>query len=371
MPIVVDCGANTCKVGFVNEDQPCAIFEPFVSQAKPRRELLNSSNACYVGNQLSRRRDVFPLASSPIQNGIIQDWHAMEEIFKYIFFDELDVDPLHQTVILSEPSLNPLKQRERMVEMLFEVFHIPALYIASQSMLALYSSGKTTGIVVDSGDSMTSVVPIYEGYTVQNGIQQQDISGKHLEQYLARLLWKKGYRFGLHHRENDIIRTMKENSCYIALDYQKEMEHFKQGKLKGKCFQLPDDSQITLDIECFQCPEMLFHPQLVGIQSYGLIDMVCKCIQEIPYNIRKDLWNNIVLSGGSMMITGIQDRLKKDLKNNIPSTAAFHIFRLPDARLSTWLGGSILGNLPSFEKICMTLEEYHELGAAMIHERCF
>ncbi|GJQ10935.1 hypothetical protein GpartN1_g2726.t1 [Galdieria partita] len=371
MPVVIDWGSNTCKVGFANEDQPSLIFEPFVSQAKPKEILLNGSNAYFIGNQLSRKRDIFPLVSSPIQNGIIQDWQAMEEIFKYIFFDELELDPLYQTILLSEPPLNPLKQREKMVEMLFEVFHIPALCIASQSMLALYSSGKTTGIVVDSGDSTTSIVPIYEGYTVQNGIQQQEISGKHLGQYLARLLWKKGYRFGLHHRESNVIRNMKENSCYIALDYRKELENYNQGKLKGKCFQLPDDSQITLDIECFQCPEMLFHPQLVGIQSYGLVDMMCKCIEETPFNIRKELWNNIVLSGGCMMITGIQDRLQKDLKSSIPSTAAFQIFRLPDTRLSTWLGGSILGNLPSFEKICMSLQDYKERGAAMIHERCF
>jgi len=187
MTIVVDCGSNTFKVGISNEAIPCAIFEPFLSQTKTQREYCENSNAYFVGNQLSRKHEIFSQISSPIQNGIVNDWQAMEEIFKYIFFDELRVDPKHQTMLVSEPPLHPLKERERMTEMLFEVFHIPALYIASQSMLALYCSGKTTGVVIDSGDSLTSIVPVYEGYTIQNAIQQQEIAGKHLGQYLSKV----------------------------------------------------------------------------------------------------------------------------------------------------------------------------------------
>eukprot|EP00871_Galdieria_phlegrea_P004649 jgi/Galph1/5185/GphlegSOOS_G3821.1 len=370
-PIVFDCGSCTCKVGFAGEDYPRTIFQTLVGHTS-RLHSNKQTGVILAGNQLTQTEKLFITVRNPIQDGMVQDWDAMQQLFDYTFFNELCIDPREHSILLTELPFVPLKTREKMVELLFEQYQFPAVYIANHALLALYTSTRFTGVVVDIGDSATSIVPVYEGYLLQDAMQQQQLAGKSLENYLSKLLLKKGIRLKVDCNDAmQFARNIKESCSYVALDYERELELYKLGKVKSKCLQFPDGKEYVVDTECFQCPELLFHPLLAGKQLLGLVDLLWEGIQECPLNIHKILCENIVLSGGSMMIPGMKERLYKDLMEKIPRNIRLGISQLPDTRLSTWLGGSIVASLPSFEMLCMTFDEYREAGAKLIHERCF
>merc|ERR1719446_602779 len=180
----------------------------------------------FMGEEAISKKGVLSL-SYPLEHGIVKDWSDMEKVWHHTFFDALRVNPEDHAVVVSEAPLNPKKNRERMVEMLFEKFSVPATYIVIQAVMSLYSYGRTTGIVVDSGDGVTHVVPVYEGYSMPYAIQRLDLAGRDLSQYMERVLCDSGYNM-TSSSEKDIVRQMKESHCYVADDYEAELKKFKE-----------------------------------------------------------------------------------------------------------------------------------------------
>eukprot|EP01124_Arcella_intermedia_P029825 TRINITY_DN6394_c0_g1_i4.p1 TRINITY_DN6394_c0_g1~~TRINITY_DN6394_c0_g1_i4.p1 ORF type:complete len:210 (-),score=56.62 TRINITY_DN6394_c0_g1_i4:173-802(-) len=193
----------------------------------------------------------------------------MECIWSHILYDELKVVPEEMPVLHSDPPLNPKGDREKMTQIMFETFKIPAIYVARQPVLALYSSGRTTGVVVEVGEGNSHVLPIYEGYGIMSCIQKMDTSGAHISSYLSDLLKEKGHDLS---HEKEVVQEMKEKVGYVAVDYSKEL--CKPPETIKTVYQLPDGHKITLGTERFKCTEALFCPSHVGKEGPGLAEVI-------------------------------------------------------------------------------------------------
>ena len=369
-PIVIDTGSGVIKAGFSGDAGPTAICASVVGRPRHRGVMVGMNEREYfVGDRLNSMRGVLSL-DYPIENGIINNWSDMEKLWHHTMYDLLRVAPEEHPVLLTEAPMNPKRNREKTIEMMFEKFKVPSTYISIQAILSLYASGRTTGLVLDSGDGVTHAVPIFEGYCVPKAIIRLDLAGRDLTNHLKDTLSERGYKFRTT-AEREIVRDIKEKLCYVAEDYETELIKSKKDSSLEKSYILPDGNKVVIGSERFRVPEGLFQPSLIGMEVSGIQDVVYDCVNKCDIDIRKTLFENVVLSGGTTMLPGIDTRLQSDLKSMVPELVVPNVSAPPERKYSVWIGGSILSSLPSFEDMWITNAEYEEYGPSIVHRKCF
>merc|ERR1712137_238606 len=360
--IVVDNGSGMLKAGWAGADLPEVIIpsvigEPFF-QDDPNEEVL------YVGE------GVAPLAGAvkiryPLAHGKVTRWDDLELLWDHTF-DMLNAEPAAHPVLLTEPPLNPNSNRERMMEIMFEKYRVPASYISIQAVLALYASGRTTGVVLDCGDGVSHVVPVYEGFSLPHAVLRLDLAGRDLTDYMSRLLMLRGYSF-TSSADQELVRDIKEKHG-ITLTNAKDLPNNEDIRITHE---LLSGENVIIDEERYQCTEALFNPALVGKEALGLHEMVYKSINICDIDLRRDLYQNIILSGGTTTFPGLPQRLQNEIVTMAPALSRVKVVAPPERKYSVWMGGSILGDMMTSKDMMITGDEYHEVGPSIVHRKCF
>ncbi|CAA0813383.1 Actin-7 [Striga hermonthica] len=276
------------RAGFAGDDAPRAVFTSIVGRPRHTGVMVGMSQKdAYVGEEAASKRGILIL-KYPIEHGIVTNWDAMEKVWHHAFHNELRVSPEDHPVLVTEAPLNPKANRKKMTEIMFETFSFPAMYVAIQPVLSLYASGRKTGIVLDSGFGSSHAVPVFEGYALPHAILRLGLAGL------------------------DLTFSLKK----ICTD-----RYYFQQEFMNDNYELPDGQFITIGSERFRCAEPLFRPSLNGMEAAGpgIHEMTHNSIVKCDVDLRKDLYGNIVLSGGSTMFPGIAERMSKEITALAPS----------------------------------------------------
>ena len=411
IPLTVDAGTMVTKAGFGGEEAPRTLIPTLVG--RPRHpgvtgSMLGHATDNYCGSDVVAHRGLLSV-TEPLHRGRITNWGCMEELLQHVFGAELQVAPEEHPLLFLETPDNTRHDREKAATMMFEGLNIPALVIQNTSVMALYATGRTTGLVLDSGASRTHVTPVWDGYTLQHFIKRVDFGGEDLTKRLAAFFRAEGYPFST---EQDMatVRDAKERMCYVAGDVQFDLEFSQESRSLEKLYTLPDGAELYMNESRFVGPEILFSPSgkfrtenvirhpyrtLIGgvsaadgaprksaLKGYdasvvaaessvsmGWHELIHEAIQMCDPSIRPELYASVVLGGGNTLFPKLDERVQRQVSLLAPKGVVTKCVSFRNRALASWIGGSIVASLGTFPTMWVQKAEYDEHGPSIIHRK--
>ncbi|KAJ1204652.1 hypothetical protein NDU88_000092 [Pleurodeles waltl] len=364
--VVIDLGTQHCKAGYAGDHKPAYVVSSTVGKhLQATAKTGDNRKETFVGHELLNTKMHLKLVN-PLQHGIVVDWNCVQDIVEYIFIKEMKIAPEEHAALVSDPPLSPITNREKYAEMMFEVFGSPAMHIANQSILSIYSYGRISGLVIEIGHGVSYVVPIHEGYMVPNVTERVDYAGSDVSKYLKQLLNDAGHSFT--DEDLHMMDCMKKKCCYVSLDLDYEMGLPPSGYMID--YELPDGHIITVGKERFLSSEALFHPSLLAVNQPGLHTLAIGSINRCGAALRPVMLGNILLCGGSTVLEGFSERFSREMNKAFAREVPV-IEASSERKYTVWRGGSILASLKSFQQLWVSKEEYDEHGPLVIHKKCF
>lgn len=370
--IVADCGSGTTFAGWAGDDSPRIRISSVLGRVSKDRACELSGNGSgqtfWAGDDAVNVRGLLEI-TYPIERGIVKNWDDMALLWGHIFDQELRASPKEHPLFLSEPPMGHKSMREKMTEMMFETFEVPKLSFAPEPLLVIHGSGISSGVVVDIGDGMTTITPFYEGQLLSHAASRLELAGRDLTHYMNRLLSERGYRY---QNSNDFftVQKIKERLCYVASNFDDEMQRSTMSNDIEMSYTQIDGQIVTIGNERFRCPESLFQPCMVGLESPGIHQLIYNSVLACPIDTRKDMFKSIILVGGSTFFRGLAERLQAEISNLAPSSVEVKVISLDYRRYLTWTGGSILAELESHQPSWLSRQAYLEHGPSIIHSKC-
>lgn len=379
--IVCDNGTGFVKAGFAGANFPAAVFPSMVGRPILRSEEKIGNLALkdiMVGDEAAAARSQLQI-SYPLDNGVVRSWEDMEHVWEYTWNERLKINPTECKVLLTEAPMNPLKNREKMVEVMFEKYGFRGVYVAVQAVLVLYAQGLLDGVVLDSGDGVTHIIPVCEGYSMPNLVRRLDIAGSDVTRYLIKLLLLRGYAFN-RTADFETVRQIKEKLCYVGYDLGIEEQLATETTTLVESYTIPDGRTIRLGQERYLAPEVLFQPHLIDVDAMGMADQLFDCIQKADIDLRSKFYQHIVLSGGTTMFPGLPSRLEKEirqlyltrvLRGNQELLKKFkcRIEDPPRRKQMVFLGGAVLADImKERDEFWMLKNEWDEMGPRVLQK---
>ena len=280
--IVFDNGSGYLKAGLSNKETPMCTIPAIIGRPMLRFKQKVADvelKPLMIGDEVTPVRSLLEL-TYPMEEGIIKNDGDMALLWDYVLNKKLGLvkgDLKSRKLLMTEAPNNPTKNKEKMAQILFEKIGIGYFNIEPQAKLTLYAEGEETGVVLDSGDGVTHVIPVAHNFLLHHQIKRLDIAGRHITNYLTKLLQIKGYAFNST-ADFELIRELKEKYCFVSCDINSDRKLDQETTYYNSYTKLPDGRKILISNEKFEAPEILFQPHLVQNEMPGVHEMLYNSI---------------------------------------------------------------------------------------------
>mmetsp|Transcript_11698 Transcript_11698/g.17361 ORF Transcript_11698/g.17361 Transcript_11698/m.17361 type:complete len:373 (+) Transcript_11698:40-1158(+) len=354
-PIVIDLGSSMIKANYSGVEEPMRLLNAI---GYPKYDAILGETNVFMADSLDASKGICKI-DYPMHRGTLLDDKAEELLFEHLFKScfSLHSSSVDSPMLLTENAGTPKSTRLALAELLFETFNVPALSMALPSVLSLYASGATTGTVLDVGDGCSTAISIFDGYLIPSTLQRTDVGGRDVTFSIQRMLRRLGCVM-TSSSELELIRLMKESPSTFMFSFSKDSMSSQRVD-----YTLPDGTVLPLNEERWLAPELLFSPDLIGVEGVGVVSLLTNSILSADRDIRSSLYNAIWLSGGSTLFNGFASRLSFDLAKSTKKTIKMRISAPPERRYTAFLGGSILASLDSFRSMWLSKVDYEESGS--------
>ncbi|CAG9327045.1 ARP4_2 [Blepharisma stoltei] len=406
--IVLDIGNHTTKAGYAGDAVPKAIVPSYVGIIENPNQMDLESKDILTGDRINKYQDYMKIEQLFAEGR--DKYEKIEQICKEALEKSLKITQQTHPILLSEPSIHDKEFRSALTEIMFEKLQLPAIFIVKNAALSSFASGRTTSLILDSGAYSTSAVPIQDGYVLQKSITQCNIGGEMFTDMLLSTLKSNGVYIRPHYTFNKDIKSIEDgeigstdfaieevlnidvNPSFQEHSIKEVVRNIKEATFKvsditfpetsytgiqPQNYDLPDGTQIQVGTERYRIPEMLFVQGAEGVAGVagfsGVHQMVCDAINKCDAEIRRELYGNLIVTGGNSLIGGFPDRLYKKISEINAQSMKIRIIAPQnpnDRKFSAWIGGSILASLGSFSQMWISKQDYDENGANIVERKC-
>eukprot|EP00029_Vermamoeba_vermiformis_P003258 TRINITY_DN1364_c1_g1_i1.p1 TRINITY_DN1364_c1_g1~~TRINITY_DN1364_c1_g1_i1.p1 ORF type:complete len:378 (+),score=38.38 TRINITY_DN1364_c1_g1_i1:335-1468(+) len=367
-PVVFDIGSTLAKVGFADTTDPY-LYTSLVGHPRHRGIMVGMGQKdCYVGIEALSKCGILVI-EYPVQRGLIAEWYYMEKMWHHSFYNELRCAPEEHRAMILEHPLTPKDSREKTTQIMFETFDVPGLFFANPSVASLRAVGRTSGVSLYMGGQTTYSVVVKDGKGMMKTLHTIDIGGQDVTASMMKYMCNKHDGLFSTSAEREVIQDMRIKFGYVALDYDAELQR-PENEVVAQ-YEDPGGWMWQLYHERFSHNEILFKPELHGIEKDGIHHMILNSIKKCDPSTHSSLFSNIVLSGGNALIRGLDARLIKELKALSPEHADHvRIESGPEGLSRQFLPFIGAARLAQTFTDWMTKAEYDEVGPSLVHTRC-